>query len=168
MTPSIHWVTDHSPITYTDPPSPSYGLLSLAQFTLSSSCDVSQQYQQFWTRGLGSVHKMNPEFLINPERWRRCLPKTLHFSWNIFANFLSNCRRKCERTQDFHMFQNINNLLFSFQTKYSAARTWFQNVKLKKMTPGCPTSGYLPLNLNCYRMFTKFWKYNIIIIYWFM
>ena len=102
----------------------------------------------FWTRGLGSVHKMNPEFLINPERWRRCLPKTLHFSWNIFANFLSNSRRKCERTQDFHMFQNINNLLFSFHTKYSAARTWFQNVKLKKMTPGCPTSGCLPLNLN--------------------
>ena len=35
MTPSIHWLTDHSPITYTDPPSPPYGLLSLAQFTLS-------------------------------------------------------------------------------------------------------------------------------------
>ena len=31
MTPSIHWLTDHSPITYRDPPS-----LSLAQFTLSS------------------------------------------------------------------------------------------------------------------------------------
>ena len=36
MTPSFHWLTDHSPITYTDPQSPPYGLLSLAQFTLSS------------------------------------------------------------------------------------------------------------------------------------
>ena len=36
MTPSINWLTEHSPITFTDPPSPTYGLLSLAQFTLSS------------------------------------------------------------------------------------------------------------------------------------
>ena len=40
MTPSIHWLTDHSPITHTDPPSPPYGLLSLAQFTMSSYQDA--------------------------------------------------------------------------------------------------------------------------------
>ena len=40
---SIHWLTEHSPITFTDPPSPTYGLLSLAQFTLSSSIHYSIQ-----------------------------------------------------------------------------------------------------------------------------
>ena len=40
MTPSIHRLTDHSPITDTDPSSLPHGLLSLTQFTLSSSCSI--------------------------------------------------------------------------------------------------------------------------------
>ena len=49
MTPSINWLTEHSPITFTDPPSPTYGLLSLAQFTLSSFNSASQTEKCFFS-----------------------------------------------------------------------------------------------------------------------
>ena len=62
MTPSIHWLTDHSPITHTDPPSPpilQYGLLSLAQlynvyslWYLSKTCTEESDHKfKIWSSG---------------------------------------------------------------------------------------------------------------------
>ena len=65
MTPSIHWLTEHSPITFTDPPSPTYGLLSLAQLTLSSFEKYKNQNIFSWKFSLSISQIFNlQEFLV--------------------------------------------------------------------------------------------------------